>query len=191
LYLARKKNNGPNLFIFVQPNFYFIFYKVVKTGPIEPGTGPASGPVRVQNRSAREPALNRQNRSKTGQKPVKNRWTGRSIRFSGSACLKNNNIITSQNDVVSHIIFVLFFFKRNWNGLCNQNHKNKETNPRHLFLTFSFTQKQKFWIYSEIWERRNVLLPTHINQNINFLPVSFIMLYSFVEWRLSLVKKLE
>jgi hypothetical protein len=31
-------------------------------GPVEPGTGPGSGPVRVQNRSAREPALNRQNR---------------------------------------------------------------------------------------------------------------------------------
>jgi hypothetical protein len=46
--------------------------KVIKTGPdrpvgpIEPGTGPASGPVRVQNRFVREPALNRENREKTG-----------------------------------------------------------------------------------------------------------------------------
>jgi hypothetical protein len=53
-----------------------IFFKVVRTGPDRPvrlfelGTGPESGPVKVQNRSASEPPLNRQNRSKIGKKPV-------------------------------------------------------------------------------------------------------------------------
>jgi hypothetical protein len=37
-------------------------------GPVEPGTGPVSGPVSVQNRSAREPVKNRQNQ----KKPEKN-----------------------------------------------------------------------------------------------------------------------
>jgi hypothetical protein len=50
-----------------------IITKVVKTGPdwpvgpVEPGTGPASSPVGAQNRSAREPRSNRENRDKTGK----------------------------------------------------------------------------------------------------------------------------
>jgi hypothetical protein len=81
--------------------------KVIKTGadrpvgPIEPGTGPASGPVRVQNRSAREPALNRKNRKKTGEPDGPSDFPGLHI-------LKKK-IITGQNDVVSHIIIILFF----------------------------------------------------------------------------------
>jgi hypothetical protein len=35
--------------------------------PVEPGTGPASGSVDVQNRSAREPVKNRENRKKPGK----------------------------------------------------------------------------------------------------------------------------
>jgi hypothetical protein len=52
------------------------FSKVVRTGPdrpvgpVEPGTGPPSGPSQPQNRSAHEP----ENRSKTEKKPEK---TGR------------------------------------------------------------------------------------------------------------------
>jgi hypothetical protein len=102
LYLARKKNNGPNLFIFVQPNFYFIFYKVVKTGPIEPGTGPASGPVRVQNRSAREPALNRKNRKKTGEPDGPSDFPGLHI-------LKKK--ILRAKTTSFHILLLFYFFK--------------------------------------------------------------------------------
>jgi hypothetical protein len=52
--------------------------KVVKTGPdrpvgpVEPGTGPASGPSRPQNRSAHEPVMNR----KTGKNRRFKTWTG-------------------------------------------------------------------------------------------------------------------
>jgi hypothetical protein len=35
--------------------------------PVEPGTGPASGSVDVQNRSADEPGKNRKNRGRTGK----------------------------------------------------------------------------------------------------------------------------
>jgi hypothetical protein len=66
---------SPFLFLMVAEGFNVLMnkVKVVKTGPdrpvgpVEPGTGPASGPVSAQNRSAREPLLNRQNRSKTGK----------------------------------------------------------------------------------------------------------------------------
>jgi hypothetical protein len=53
-------------------NIILLISKVVKTGPgrpvgpVEPGTGPASGSVGAQNRSAREPGSNRENRDKTG-----------------------------------------------------------------------------------------------------------------------------
>jgi hypothetical protein len=53
--------------------FVFIGTKVVKTGPdrpvrtVGPGTGPVFGPSRPQNRLAREPAIEPENRPQTGK----------------------------------------------------------------------------------------------------------------------------
>jgi hypothetical protein len=56
--------------------------KVVRTGPdrpvgpVEPGTGPPSGPSQPQNRSAHEPVIEPENRPKTGKNRPKPEKTG-------------------------------------------------------------------------------------------------------------------
>jgi hypothetical protein len=68
-------------------------------GPVEPGTGPASGPVVLQKRSAREPDKT----AKTGKKPVT-----RPVQAVHGLCFKKKKL----NDYVFSIwwFFINFFF---------------------------------------------------------------------------------
>jgi hypothetical protein len=113
------------LFLFHETNCY-LCCKVVKTrpdrsvGPVEPGTGPISGPVSAEKRSASEPTQNRKNREKSG----KNRWPGRSRRFTGLYLLKKKTGRKKKNWIFGVYVFLESICKNTTNR--PQTKKEKE-----------------------------------------------------------------